>query len=212
MGMLSVLRTVLRLASGVWSKEEKKMPTDNSDWLLFLSLEKDFMATFDYVAMEKRHYKVFSTAYLKILLAACAAVEQLGKKHGGLPLNDRSINAKRIANEIIKKEKALKAQSKIITVLWEQECCIPRFPGLKFVPWAALAKNQIPPWWAEYNKTKHSSVQTAKLKNVLDCLAGLFCLNLAYYADNLRNLRVSPALYWDKEGGGYLRTFGYFQP
>lgn len=188
------------------------MPTDNSDWLLFLSLERDFMATFDYVAMEKCHYDVFSNAYLKILLAACAAVEQLGKKHGVLQLNDKSTNVKGIAKEIIKKERALKAQNKIITVLWEQECCIPRFPGLKFVPWAALAKNKIPPWWAEYNKTKHSSVQTAKLQNVLDSLAGLFCLNLAYYADNWRNLRVSPALYWDKEGGGYLRTFGYFQP
>ena len=187
------------------------MPTDNSDWLLFLSLERDFMATFDYVAMAECHYGVFSVAYLKILLAACAGVEQLGKKHCGRKPEDE-VSAKRLAEEIIKKQRTLKNQNKIVTVLWEQECCIPRFPQLKFVPWATLPKLEIPPWWAEYDKTKHSSVQSANLKNVLDCLTGLFCLNLAYYADDWHNLRVSPALYWDKEGGGHLRSFGYFQP
>ena len=168
-------------------------------------------------AVEECHYNVFSAAYLKIQLAACLSVEQVAKKHGGLSLSDDRITAREIGEAIIQRERTLKEQNKIITVLWEQECCIPRFPGMKFVPWAALTnerkEERVPPWWTEYNNSKHSSVQKAKLKNVLDCLAGLFCLNLAYYSDNWRNPRVSPALYWDKEGmEGRLRTLGYFQP
>ena len=188
------------------------MPIDNSDWLLFLSLEKDFMATFDYVSMERCHYEVFSTIYLKIQLAACASVEQVAKKHGELPL-DTVESAKEIAKKLIKKEHMLKEKGKSIIPLWEKKCVIPRFPGLEYTPWKALETEMEPPWWTEYNNSKHSSVQRATLTNVLDCMAGLFCLNLAYYSDNLRNLRVSRALFWDKdEMGGQLRLFGYLQP
>jgi hypothetical protein len=185
---------------------------DNSDWLLFLSLEKDLIKTFDYVAVEECHYEVFSTAYLKIQLAACASVEQVAKKYGGLPPN-KDNSAKEIAKAIVKRELTLQNQSKIITFLWEQKCIIPRFPGLEFTPWEAVETEIEPPWWTGYNNSKHSNIQRATLKNVLDCMAGLFCLNLAYYSDNWRNLRVSPALYWDKEGmEGRLRLFGYIQP
>ena len=37
------------------------MPKDNSDWLLFLSLERDVIATFDYVPVDhdkERHHNL----------------------------------------------------------------------------------------------------------------------------------------------------------
>ena len=174
------------------------MITDNSDWLLFLSLEKDLIATFDYVAVEEeKHDGVFSIAYLKILLAAGSAVERLAKKHGGLPLDDTWVKAKEIAKRIVEKERELKEQNKNTTFLWELECYIPRFSRLKpFFPWRGLPDIEVPPWWKAYDAAKHSGeiFHNATLKNVLECLAGLFCLNLVYYGSEVQDFPL-PALY-----------------
>jgi hypothetical protein len=156
---------------------------DNGDWLLFLSLERDLENTLDYVPIDQDHYGVYSIAYLKLLLVACSAVEQLGKKLCGLPLEDKSIRAEDIAKELVK-----------IQRFSEMRCDIPRY-GVSFLPWEPIATNKTPPWWVDYNNSKHASVRSAKQENVLDSLAALFCLNLAYYKEKVITFDPRPVLY-----------------
>jgi hypothetical protein len=171
------------------------MPTDGGDWLLFLSLEKDLLATFDYVPIHKDHYGVYSFAYLKILLVACSAIEQLGKEYckqlGVENLPDKP-SIYRVRDGIINKNGRFR----------DTFCYMPRFDQLlgKFFPWADDVWNKEggPPWWQAYNNSKHNAYECATQRNVIDCLAALFCLNVACYGKRVGDFDPQPALYYDQ--------------
>lgn len=168
-----------------WQRKEEQMDlVDNSDWLLFLSLEKDFAATIDYVAIDPKHDDVFSIVYLKILLATCSAVERLAKKYCGMSLSKGTeIRAAEIGKSLVKKNPNFP----------RSECRISQYPKWdKIVPWQALAGEQIPSWWSAYNDSKHGAetFTSATQKNVIESLAALYCLN--YYPELERQRKTVP--------------------
>ena len=65
-----------------------------------------------------------------------------------------------------------------------------RFPLFgKFLPWAndAWKEEGGPPWWQAYNNSKHNAYKCATQRNVIDRLAGLFCLHPVYYGKEVQN-------------------------
>lgn len=168
------------------------MPTDNSDWLLFLSLERDFVATFDYVPIHASHYRVYSIAYLKTLLVACSSIEQLGKEFcNGLGVTlPKKPNIYEVREGIISKNERF-------ADAW---CYMPRFSSLgRFLPWAnnAWPEKGSPSWWQANNDSKHNASECATQRSVIDCLAALFCLNVDYYRDKMRGFDPKPTLYFN---------------
>lgn len=169
------------------------MPSNNSDWLLFLSLERDFISTFDYVAIDPNLHGVYSIAYLKTLLSACSAIEQLGKEYcrfKGVALPDKP--------SIYKVRDGIKGKNQN----FPNACCyIPRFSWLgELMPWKDddWKVEGGPPWWQAYNDSKHNAYECSTQMSVIYCLAGLFCLNLAYYEKKANEFDLSAALFYDQ--------------
>ncbi len=53
--------------------------TDLTPWKYFLSLEKDFMKTLQYVELDAKHFDVFSVEYAKLLLLIGSEFETMAK-------------------------------------------------------------------------------------------------------------------------------------
>lgn len=171
-----------------------RIPSNNGDWLLFLSLERDFVSTIDYVAISPKHDNVFSIAYLKILLLACSAVERLAKKYcreKGASLAEKP--------SIYDVRRAIVQANPDFPTLY---CYAPRIDEWSREPWAETewAGEGKPWWWADYNAAKHNELERASQRSVIDSLAALFCLNLAYYEEDIRANRLASApVFFDSE-------------
>lgn len=66
---------------------------------------------------------------------------------------------------------------------------IPRY-NLTMTPWKPWADDKNPPWWRSYNNVKHERNQyfnEATLKNVLNSMAALLCINYLYCRLSLTN-------------------------
>jgi hypothetical protein len=142
-------------------------------WLYFLSLEKDFILTLDYVELDAANAKTFSNEYAKLILLLGSEVDVVAKL-----LCDEIDPANKAAN--------INDYRSIITTA---------FPGMHSVqidiqryrmanqPWLSWdpAQFQNPSWWKAYNDLKHErdkNFSDANQENVVSALCGLMVLLL----------------------------------
>ena len=74
-------------------------------WKNYISIEKEFVQTLNYVALDEENYNVFSSAYIKILLQIGSEIDIVAKSF--CIFRDKSLKLKNINDykyEIMKRE------------------------------------------------------------------------------------------------------------
>lgn len=164
-------------------------------WFLYSKLERDFIDTTSYVALETVHDNVWSEKFGEILTRTGDLVDSFFR----LMIDSKSLDAET-------QVKTLRAK-----ILTEQKTNANWFPKItdfsatfdpifklssveveadygltyygKLLPFKNFDK-QSPPWWEPYNKVKHEIFEQiekrATLENVINALASLFVLNILH--------------------------------
>jgi len=153
-------------------------------WNYFLALEEDLVELARYVEFSERNFQAFSTEMARLLLAASSEVDVVMKLRCQ-QLGEAAANMRDYRGVLRDQE----------PVLAGMRAFIPRY-GLVLTPWENWRRDESPDWWLDYNSVKHqrnTEFTKANLKNVLNAMAGLSLLLLAYYAHDENRLRVVPA-------------------
>lgn len=170
-------------------------------WKNYISIEKEFVQTLNYVALDEENYNVFSSAYIKILLQIGSEIDIVTKSF--CIFHDKSLKLKNINDyrcEIMKRETDF-GNTKVIVLQGNDICPIK--------PWEVwndnncIGKDINPNWWKVYNKVKHNRTDSgtiedvdkdyykfANLKYTLFALAGLYQLLIYYYYDLAEEERI----------------------
>jgi hypothetical protein len=157
-------------------------------WYYFLSIEKDFVATIDYVHLNSSNFKTYSNEFAKLLLLIGSEVD---------------VVAKRVCNKINPNARAnnIEDYRNIITAAYtgmhDIEIDIAKF-SLKIKPWASWGATPpaSPVWWKAYNDVKHernTNFSDANLEHSLSALCGL-CALLLYLFKDEQHLQPYPDL------------------
>jgi hypothetical protein len=154
-------------------------------WQYFLAIETSLHETTRYVELTSNNYKTYSIEFARILLSASSEVDVLCK-----------LLCEKI--DITKRNKNMDDYRNIITEkypnFYSMKVLVPRY-GIELTPWERWENQENPGWWKSYNKVKHNrndNFQDANLENTLVAVAGLFCLVLYYYQQELYGLKLSP--------------------
>lgn len=147
-------------------------------WHYFLSLEKDFTRTIDFVELTPANDSAFSNEYAKLLLLVGSEVDVVAKL-----LCDKIAAGQRAENIVDYRKLIVAKFNGFHTIAIE----IPRY-SISVQPWLpwdpAMAKS--PDWWTAYNNVKHErdkNFQDANQKNTTNALCGLLALLLYLYKD-----------------------------
>jgi len=145
-------------------------------WNYFISLEKDFIRTLDFIELTPANAATYGDNFAKLILAAGSEVDVICKA-----LCDLVAPGSRPQNIWQYKGVVTQAFPKIHTA----EIMVQR-NGQVIVPWASwdpeIAKS--PEWWSAYNHIKHDRVANfalASQENALNSLCGLLVLNRYYH-------------------------------
>jgi len=159
-------------------------------WNYFLALDADAERLSRYVEFTKDNFESYSIEMARLILTAASEADVVAKL-----LCDR-IDPSKKAKRIDKYRSILNTA---LPKIKGMKVLIPRY-GLELVPWENWEKNETPNWWLDYNAVKHErnvSFQKANLENTINSIAGLFCLLMYYYAEevNSGNLIPDPTLF-----------------
>lgn len=157
-------------------------------WYYFLSLEKDFVGTIDFVHLHAANAKTFSNEYAKLILLIGSEVD---------------VVAKMLCQSVAPGQKAenIDLYRTIITDAFPGmhtiEIDITKF-AMKVQPWLNWdpAVAQSPNWWKSYNNVKHQrdkSFSDANQESTLNAICGLLAL-LLYYFRKEGHLQPSPEI------------------
>lgn len=164
-------------------------------WLYFLLLEKDFLQTERYLAIDEINFKSFSNEYIKQYQTICSEIDVVAKSY---------------CKEIDSKFKGSTINTYCKCIIDSNPDFVNRAVKLKGTqillhPWnnwtySLEAQNDgktkitscNPEWWHMYNKIKHSRTSVnqesglpyykfANLENVVNALAALYQMELYYY-------------------------------
>jgi hypothetical protein len=147
-------------------------------WYYFLSVEKDFIRTLDFVELHASNAKAFSNEYAKLLLLIGSEVDVVAKMVCGKAAPTQK------AENIVDYKTVLTAK---FVGLHTVEIEIPRY-SLKLQPWFSWDPNvsKSPSWWTAYNNVKHErdkNYPDANQENTVSALCGLLSLLLYFYKD-----------------------------
>lgn len=142
-------------------------------WYYFLSIERDFIETIDYVEIHAKNENTYSNEYAKLLLLIGSEVDVVAKM---LCEQDAANLLRR--NIIDYKKAIISAFPGFDTV----EIDIPRY-DLHIKPWETWGQpsGESPLWWRAYNSVKHdrnTEFHLASQKNTLHALCGWLSLLL----------------------------------
>lgn len=164
-------------------------------WTYYLILEKDFLATERYLAIDALNFSAFSNEYIKQYQAICSEIDVIAKSfcremEPGFKGSSINTYCKCIVdNNADFASRTVKLRDKDIRLTpWENWTYTMESP--KKGPPKPVAVN--PDWWQKYNKIKHKRTTTnsetglpyyklANQKNVLNALAALYQLEMYYY-------------------------------
>lgn len=177
----------------------------NLYWKNYISIEKEFVQTLNYVSMDIENYNTFSSAYIKILLQIGSEIDVIAKSF--CESHNKSLEFKNIndyRSEIMKRESDFSNVK--VKILQSKDALFIR-------PWEAWGvidgdgKTKNPNWWTVYNKVKHNRNEIgdidgvkkeyyrfANLNYILHSLAGLFQLLIYYYYDLAQKERIKVPL------------------
>ncbi len=152
-------------------------------WKTYFLLEKDFLATDEYVSIDKSNHKTFSPRYTYLFLNICSEMDSLAGEYC------KVLNCGNGLNNIVKKISAILQDCPQI----KDMKCTTVFPYEKInvVPFQSFNEENSAGWWQDYNKVKHfradvpengiPNYQLANLKNVILALSALFMLSVSLY-------------------------------
>ncbi len=170
----------------------------NEHWRYFLTLEEDIERTTRFVEPNPANYATYSLEFVRLILSICSEVEVVCKV-----LCERIKPARKVKNMNNYREVITRKYPKLHT----SEISVDRF-GLTFKPWEEWGTPINPAWWQEHQDVKHRRHKHFALANLRRCLeaaAGLFCLVLYLYVEDLRSLQPRPRLFTTK-----VMTGSYF--
>ena len=164
-------------------------------WNYYLILEKDFLETERYLAIDELNYSAFSNEYIKQYQAICSEIDVIAKsfckKIDGHFSSD-SING--YCKTILDSYSDFAAR---VIKLKDRDIKVMPWHGWSYtIGTTSNGETRIdannPDWWQKYNKIKHKRTTTnnethlpyyklANQKNVMNALAALFQLELYYY-------------------------------
>lgn len=149
-------------------------------WKQYLLLEKEFIATDDYVTIEKINYDTYSNKYLNLLLSICSEID--------------SLSAEVCKSEGDKIPQGFRNKLNILTIHYPR--ILDYGVDMKF-PWGIenikpfKFKDESLEWWQVYNEVKHQRTEKnagnrynytkANLKNVLFAMAALYIIECVLY-------------------------------
>ena len=155
-------------------------------WHHFLSLEKDFINTLEYVELDQANNRAFSIVYTKLILGICSEIDVIAK------LLCKSIDSTSTASNINQyRKEIIEKYPNFHTV----EALIPRY-SLKVSPWLNWSTDKSPDWWKAHNDVKHERntyFMSASQKNVKEALCALFCILLYFYQPEVYASKLQPS-------------------
>jgi hypothetical protein len=146
----------------------------NAFWHYFISLEKDFVDSIQFVELDGANKAAFSIVYAKMLFSSCAEAEVVMKalcEKITLGSDPRNIDQYR---EIVLRR---------FPSLPKIEIQIPRY-AMVTRPWDSWSSAKNPSWWRAYTNVKHNRAAAfgdANQGNVVEALSGLFAMLLYFY-------------------------------
>ncbi|TPN63608.1 hypothetical protein FJ986_23455 [Mesorhizobium sp. B1-1-1] len=151
---------------------------DLGQWHYFLSLERDFERTLDYVELAEENHKAYSNEYAKLLLLVGSEVDIVAK------ILCKDINAASTASNILHYQTEICARFAGMHTI---EIDIPRY-RMSVLPWLDWGNTPLssPGWWRSYNNVKHgrdANFNEASQGNVTAALCGLLALHLYIHRD-----------------------------
>lgn len=164
-------------------------------WFLYNRLERDFMKTTTYVALETVHNDVWSERFGELLIRTGDMVDSFFR----YMINSKSLDNKDTVEKLRKKirekrqtdpnwhpnindfRKAFNPIFQFSSVELEASYGLTYYGELQ--PFKDFARSS-PVWWESYNKVKHEIFEQierkATLENCINALAGLFILNILH--------------------------------
>lgn len=151
-------------------------------WHYFLSVEKDFIRTIDFVELDEANSKTFSNEYAKLLLLIGSEVDVVAKM-----LCTKVAPDKKPANFVDYSDILTSSFKGFHTV----EIDIPKY-SRTVQPWLSWEKAatrwwpNAPKWWRAYNNVKHErdkNFPDANQDYTLAALCGWLALLLYFYKD-----------------------------
>lgn len=141
-------------------------------WLYYLALERKFMKLQNYIAFDTANYNCYSTELIAQLQTICSEVDVVSKILCGF---DEKSN---------KTMDDYRPQYSLRCPDMATQTVRVDFFDVDVQPFITLTTGHSFPWWADYNKVKHSRVvsyRQGNLKNVMYALAGLYVLEKELY-------------------------------
>lgn len=148
-------------------------------WHYFLSIEKEFVRTIDFVELHQKNAKSFSNEYAKLLLLIGSEVDVVAKM-----LCTREAPAQNAKNILDYRNVLMGSFNGLHTV----EIELPRYK-LKLQPWLSwgAVNPTSPAWWTAHNNVKHErdkNFDEANQENTVQALCGLLALLLYWFKDD----------------------------
>jgi hypothetical protein len=172
-------------------------------WHYFISLEKDFIRTLDFVDLAPANSDCFGDNFAKMILAIGSEVDVISK---ALCF---AINPASTAHNILHYRDEIAAA---YPQIHEASILVER-TDLEITPWASWSPevSKSPTWWTAYNNVKHDRIANltqGNQKNALTSLCGLLVLNRYFHHRTGQNSNIDhpqplPSLL-DAGSPGYL--------
>lgn len=150
-------------------------------WRYFLSLERDVELLKNYIEISDGNYGTYSMELFKVLQLACSEVDSVLRVLCKVvdPATDYQDEATFSGKISLYKTTIMEHFPKI----HDAEVSIPGLNG-SLKPWEEWQNVNSPEWWKGYNKAKHyrhSSYESANLKNMLMAMSALMVAILYLY-------------------------------
>lgn len=161
-------------------------------WDEYNSLEDEFKNIIKYIPLEEEHLDVWSLKLGDILIVLGSAIESFFK----FAIKDSIFDSTaKIENIRRKKETNIKDYSKVFEDYYDlsKKYVYIRSMGKFIRPFEQWAYNKPLEWWRAYQDVKHDrfvNKKEAKLKYVLEGIAGLFLLSVVHIPIRLILLRL----------------------
>ena len=190
-------------------------------WSQYISLEKEFVSTFQYLALDENNENAYSQAYSKLMLEIGSGIDVVFKEY--CKLIDRSFKGS--YKSIGRYKESVKNNNPDFI---SQEVMIINY-NRKLSPWIEWnILSDAPWWWTAYNKVKHSRTSIVEIDRVkqegykfanqkytLLALAGLYQIMVNHYqrlaVEEGRKIETPmPGSRVFKMAGGIWESIGFY--
>lgn len=144
-------------------------------WNLYLTCEKAFIETLEYVDLQKNNYNTCSNRISIQLITICTLIDSTLREMYSL---SGAVELKHLAQELNADSSFSPTMSVYVKPLREKPC--------EITPWENLAKSgkdAVPEWWNAYNGLKHDRYRNemvGTLENLMHGLAAFYIVEMMY--------------------------------